>query len=185
MECRSAQSIREQIETATGADILRLTETEYGSLDPQKLDHVRSLLLDRADEPGPPYLIVDLSAVQFFGAGFIGTLVDAWDRLRKRGRQLIVCGLTPLCGKLILTLHLDKLFTVYPTPKIALQATGQGVPDLAEAAPNPGIRVRKSDVAWDPRLLRLEYLGEDNVPFRSIIVPRNTMTGHQTPECGP
>jgi hypothetical protein len=130
-------------------------------------------------------LIVDLSAVQYFGAGFIGILVDTWDHLRKRGRKLILCGLTPFCRRLILTLHLDTLFALCAAQRIDLQASGQGRPDVAEAAPSGGIRVRKSDVAWDPRMVRLEYVGEDNVPVRSIIQLRKAMDGHETPECGP
>jgi anti-anti-sigma factor len=83
--------------------VIRLAEAEYGSLDTEKLARVRRLLLDQAEKPNPPYLVVDLSEVHYLGASFIGMLVDTCDRLRRRSRRLVLCGLTPYCSKLILT----------------------------------------------------------------------------------
>jgi anti-anti-sigma factor len=172
MKSESGKAITASLDVGGGVGIVQLAEAEYGSLDTQKLACVRGLLLDQAEKLIPRYLVVDLSAVHFFGASFIGTLVDTWDRLRKRNRRLVLCGLTPFCSKLIRTLHLGKLFEIYATQPIALAQIGQPARCYDGAARSRGIRVRKSEVAWDPNLLRLEYIGEDNVPFRSIIVPR-------------
>jgi anti-anti-sigma factor len=166
------QSTNNNLGHVPATHVVQLTEPEYGSLDAEKLARVRRLLLTHAERPGLGCLVIDLSAVHFFGAGFIGTLMCAWDRLRQRDRKLALCGLTPYCSKLIRILHLDKLFEVYPTRRAALADIGQCVHDNG-SAPCAGIRVRKSDVDWDPNMVRLEYIGEDNVPFRAIIVPRN------------
>jgi anti-anti-sigma regulatory factor len=130
------------------------------------------LLLGLPKQPGPPYLIVDLSGVHYLGASFIGIVVSAWDELRKQNRQLMLCGLNPHCARLVQTLHLDRLFAIHPTLPAALEEIrarlragfGEGRTGL--------VRVQVSDVGWDPDLLRLEYLGDDGEPIRCIIAPR-------------
>jgi anti-anti-sigma factor len=165
-------TIPENLDTEIGTSVVRLAEAEYGSLDTEKLANVGGLLSAHAERAGLQYLLVDLSAVDFFGAALVGLLVSTWDRLRKRDRKLVLCGLTPYCSKLIRTLHLDELFDIYATQLIALDKIARRAGDADDAAGSRGIRVRKSDVAWDPNMVRLEYVGEDNVPFRTIIVPR-------------
>src|SRR6516162_1954655 len=70
------------------ACVVKLPEAQYGSLDLGKLARVHRLLLDQADEPNAQFLIVDFSAVRWFGARLAGILVDTWDRLRRCNRQL-------------------------------------------------------------------------------------------------
>jgi len=153
--------------------VVRLPEVEYGSLDDAKLARARRLLLDLANRPGPPHLIVDLSGVHYLGAGFIGVLVSAWAALNKQGRRLVLCGLNPYCGQLFHTLHLDSLIAIRPSLQAALEEIGaQRCAGDGEGRTAPPVRVQVSDVGWDPGLLRLEYLGDDGEPIRCVIVPR-------------
>jgi anti-anti-sigma factor len=157
-----------------GSDVVvvRLPEVEYGSLDNAKLAQARRLLLGLANQPGPPYLIVDHSGVHYVGAGFIGIVVSAWDVLRKQGRELVLCGLNACCARLFRTLHLDRLFATHPTLQAALEEIGaqrRAGPGEVQTAP---VVVQVSDVGWDPGLLRLEYLADDGEPIRCVIVPR-------------
>jgi anti-anti-sigma factor len=152
--------------------VIRLSEPGYGSLDGAKVARARRLLLDLANQPGPPYLIVDLSDVHYLGAGFIGILVSAWDELKKLDRRLVLCGLNPYCTRLFRTLHLDRLFAIHPTLQAALEEIGAHLragPGEVRTAP---VVVQVSDVGWDPDLLRLEYLADDGEPIRCVIVPR-------------
>ena len=150
--------------------VVQLPEVEYGSLDDEKLDRVRRLLLGVANQPGPPYLIIDLSGVHYFGARLIGIVVSTWAELKNQNRQLVLCGLNAYCARLFQTLHLDRLFAIHPTPQAALE--GLGVHPRTAGALSAPIRVQVSDVGWDPDLLRLEYLGDDGEPIRCVIVPR-------------
>ena len=153
--------------------VVRLPEVEYGSLDDAKLARARRLLLDLANRPGPPHLIVDLSGVHYLGAGFIGVLVSAWAALNKQGRRLVLCGLNPYCGQLFHTLHLDSLIAIRPSLQAALEEIGaQRCAGDGEGRTAPPVRVQVSDVGWDPGLLRLEYLGDDGEPIRCVIVRR-------------
>src|SRR5689334_6211319 len=86
-----------------GVAVDRLPEAGYGSLEDTKLAQARRLLLGLARQLAPPYLILDLSDVDYVGAGFIGILVATWDELKKQDRQLMLCGLNPYCAGLIHT----------------------------------------------------------------------------------
>ena len=153
------------------ASLLELPGPEYSSHDEQSLGHVGSLIQDLAEKMDCEYLVVDLSKVQFFGARFTGILVSAWDQLKKRQRHLAICGLTPFCAKLIQVLHLDKLFDIYPTQKTVFEKIGRSVQMGGQESPGQN-RLEISEVDWNKNLLRLEYIGGDNVPIRSIIKPR-------------
>jgi anti-anti-sigma factor len=108
------------------AAVLRLAETEYGSHDHAKLARVRRLVLDLAENLDPLFLVVDLSAVHYFGARFINILVSTWNQLRKRNRRLVLCGPTPFCAGLIKNLQLHRLLDIFPTQRIALDEIERG-----------------------------------------------------------
>ncbi len=166
--------IRISPDVSSQANLLELPGPEYSSQDEQSLWHVESLIQDLAEKTDREYLVIDLSKVHFFGASFIGTLVKAWDQLKKRQRHLAICGLTPFCAKLIQVLHLDKLFDIYPTQKTVFEKIGRSV-QMGRQESLGQNRLEISEVDWNKNLLRLEYIGGDNVPIRSIIKPREEM----------
>jgi anti-anti-sigma factor len=154
------------------ASLLELPGPEYSSHDDESLGHVRSLIQDVAEKTDHQYLVIDLSRVHFFGARFVGILVNAWDQLKKRQRRLAICGLTPYCAKLIQVLHLDKLFDIYPTQQIVLEKINQARRKEGQDTGSSQLRLEISEVDWDKNLVRLEFIGDDNVPIRSIIERR-------------
>jgi anti-anti-sigma factor len=155
-----------------GTCVLRLAQVEYGSLDAGKLARLRSLLLYVATHGVARRLVLDLSNVQYFGAGFVSTLVDTWDLLRKGDRRLVLCGLTPYCAGLIRSLHLDKLFDIAPAPESPLQGMRPHVAGEGQRVRGAPVHVHVTEVAWNPDLVREEYLGDDGEPIRSVIRPR-------------
>jgi anti-anti-sigma factor len=163
-----------------GASVVQLPEPEYGLLDGDKLEGVRRLLLDLANQPGPLPLIVDCSKVHFIGASFIGVLVDTWDQLKNHNQPMALCGLMPYCARLVRVLHLDKLFDIYPTGEIALEKIGNHSDREAGDRTTGRIRIEESKVAWDANMVRLEYVGDDDFPIRSVIVPRQE--GERSPD---
>ena len=167
--------IRYSPDANSQASLLELPGPEYCSLDDESLRQVRSLIQDLAEKTDRQYLVIDLSQVQFFGACFIGILVSAWDELKKRQRHLAICGLTPMCARLIQVLHLDKLFDIYPTPETVFEKIGHPVQMGGQESPGQN-RLEISEVDWNKNLLRLEYIGGDNVPIRSILKPREDAT---------
>ena len=145
--------------------LVRLAQAEYGSLDAAKLARLRELLAYVAARRDARRLVLDLSNVQYFGAGFVGVLVDTWQLLNQAGRRLVLCGLTPYCARLIRVMHLEKLFDVERRP--AEPGTWR-----VRSAPANSVRVRFSEVAWSPEMVREEFIGDDGEPIRSVIRPR-------------
>jgi anti-anti-sigma factor len=157
--------------------LVRLAQTEYGSLDAAKLERLRELLAYQAGRPDPRPLLLDLSSVQYFGAGFVGVLVDTWHLLSQRGRRLALRGLTPYCARLIRVMHLEKIFDVEYPSESALD--GPAEPGAWREKPvRPGsVRVRLSEVAWNPEMVREEFIGDDGEPIRAVIRPRERTAG--------
>jgi anti-anti-sigma factor len=156
---------------------VRLAHAEYGSLDGEKLARLRRLLLYVAAHNVDRRLVLDLSNVQYFGAGFVSVLVDTWDVLNKADRRLVLSGLTPHCARLIRTLHMDKLFDICPAPDTALESLGPQVAFAKHQSSAAAVHVHFSEVAWNPDMVRAEYFGADGVPIRSVIRPRRRPHG--------
>jgi anti-anti-sigma factor len=165
-------TIRISPDVNSQASVLELPGPEYNSHDEESLGRVGSLIQDLAEKTDRKYLVIDLSKVHFFGASFIGTLVKAWDQLKKRQRHLAICGLTPFCAKLIQVLYLDRLFDIYPTQETVFEKIGRSVQMGDQESPGQN-RLEISEVDWNKNLLRLEYIGGDNVPVRSILKARD------------
>jgi anti-anti-sigma factor len=151
--------------------LVRLAQAEYGSLDAEKLTRLRELLANLAAQRGVRRLVLDLSNVQYFGAGFVGILVDTWHLLSQAGGGLALRGLTPYCARLIRVMHLDKLFDVEHPPE-SLDRPAEPGTSREKSAPAGSVRVRLSEVAWSPEMVREEFIGDDGEPIRSVIRPR-------------
>jgi anti-anti-sigma factor len=184
MKKNREQIIRLIHDVNSQASLLELPGPEYRSHDDERLGHVRSLIQDVAERTDHECLLIDLSRVHFFGASFIGILVNAWDQLKKRQRRLAICGLTPYCAKLVQVLHLDKLFDIYPTQEIVLEKINQARRTEGQEIRSSQPRLEISEVDWDKNLVRLEFIGEDNVPIRSIIERRGEMEIERSPAVG-
>jgi anti-anti-sigma factor len=154
-----------------GTCLVRLAQVEYGSLDTAKLARLRELLAYLAARRDARRLVLDLSKVEYFGAGFVGVLVDTWQLLNQAGRRLALCGLTPYCARLIRAMHLEKLFDVERTPDSAQDRLAEPGTRRGKSSPANLVRVRLSEVAWNPEMVREEFIDDDGVPMRTVIRP--------------
>lgn len=165
------------VRVTLGATVVELVDAEYGSLDETAIARVDNALTRLADEPKPMRLIVDLSKVEFLGAKLIGVLVNTRHRLKKQHRRLVLCGLTPACAKLAGVLHLDRLFEIFPTQRMALRAAMPNTPHAINRRAAIRVRIAISDVAWDRDKVRLDYLTESNAPIYTRIISRRQTRG--------
>lgn len=109
------------IEQDRGVTVIALGP-EYENLDEPQLERVRTTLLDAAEKADPPLAVLDLSHTKFFGSAFIEILVEAWNRLEKRGGRFCLCGVTTYCAEVLRVTRLDQLWPMYSTRDEAVEA---------------------------------------------------------------
>jgi anti-anti-sigma factor len=157
------------IRVTVAGTIVELLETGYGSTQQLAIARVENVLLRLANEPKVYRVIVDLSRVKFLGASLIGVLVNARYRLQRRGRRLVLCGLSPACARLARVMHLERLFEIFPTRRMALWTAMRSTSNLIDR--HATILIRMSDVNWDPNKVRLSYVTENDSVIYTRIVP--------------
>jgi len=83
-------------------------------LDQETIESVQHQLLELAEPPGAPELILDFENVHFISSLTLGTLIMMHKRLAADGRLLTLCNLHPLVREVFATTCLDRLLNVRP-----------------------------------------------------------------------
>ncbi len=110
------------VTTEAGVTVVTLT-TECAHIDESIVDTLNRRLMDLATSLKTPAIVLDLSAVEFFGSSFIETMFRLWKRLQSQGSaRFAVCGLNHNCREVLEVTHLDQLWTVRTTRAEALTA---------------------------------------------------------------
>jgi len=94
----------------------------YQNIDEPAMDFLRKELPAVASQITPPYLVLDLTGVDFFGSSFIELLFVVSKRLTERQGRLALCGLSPHCAEVIHITHLDQLWKIEKTSDEAIAA---------------------------------------------------------------
>ena len=141
--------------TNTQFSVVRLTRPNTAPWVRQTYVALRACCLPKPATPSP-YLVIDLSAVQYFGGACWDLGVNLGRTQEARSAHGTVW-LTPYCAKLILNLKLNRLLDIVPTQqdafdKLQLAACPDG------KTHGPGIRLEKSDAAWGPGLVSIDML---------------------------
>jgi anti-sigma B factor antagonist len=93
-----------------------------GRLDQHQTPDLESLFDSILLEERGPRLIVDLSEVTYINSGGLRCLVTAWRRARREGGDVALTGLKSRVQEVFSMVGFDKVFTIYPSRKSALQA---------------------------------------------------------------
>ncbi|MGH3341511.1 MAG: STAS domain-containing protein [Carbonactinosporaceae bacterium] len=89
------------------AGVLRLT----GRLDVRATPDLRPVL-HRAVDHGGGDLVLDMSGVEFVDATGLGLLVGVHRRAERRARRLVLRGIPPQCGRLLVVTRLHRILHV-------------------------------------------------------------------------
>lgn len=95
---------------------------EYSSLDEDRFQRVRDLLMDLAQSAEPPLLAIDLSQTKFIGSAFIEVLFRCWKRIEARQGRMALCGLQPFCVEVLQVARMDTLLEMHPSVHDGLAA---------------------------------------------------------------
>ncbi len=110
-----------QVKRVNDVTLIEL-EGEYSSLDEDRFQHVRDLLLDQAQSAEPPLVAIDFSQTKFIGSAFIEVLFRSWKRLDARQGRLMLCGLQPFCVEVLQVARMDKVLEMSPSVSEGLAA---------------------------------------------------------------
>jgi anti-anti-sigma factor len=70
---------------------------------------------------GPRNVVVDFSAVAYFGSSILEALLRVWNRIRPDGRMAL-CGLSEVGEEIVRLAKFDTLWDIHPTRRAALAA---------------------------------------------------------------
>lgn len=82
------------------------------------------MVLAPLKEDPPSQMIVDLSAVRYFGSAFITFLLRCHLLVKNQGSELVLAGVNPRIRELLRTTALDTLWALYDSLQEALDALG-------------------------------------------------------------
>ena len=74
-------------------------------------------MLQRA---APPFLLIDLEAVEFLSSSVLGKLIRLYKRARQAGGRVRLCSIRPSIREVFEITQLDKVFEIYPDADEAL-----------------------------------------------------------------
>lgn len=90
-------------------------------LDDLNVVELGQKMIEMTEKLPEPRLILDLSAVEFFGSSFIEAIFRVWKRLKTRqDSQFGIAGLQDYCREVIEVTHLDQLWSLFDTRELAI-----------------------------------------------------------------
>lgn len=91
-----------------------------GDVDLQSSPEVRKILLAAVDRRRP--VVVDLSGVDYIDSSGIAALVEALQRSRSNGIDLVLAAVSNAALRVLQLARLDRVFRLFPTLRDALAA---------------------------------------------------------------
>ena len=99
-----------------GYHIVALT----GEIDLETSPKARQILLDTVDQSAK--VLIDMAAVTYIDSSGIATLVEAFQRAKKKGGQLAFICLNPAVVRVLALARLDKVFAIHADIESAIHA---------------------------------------------------------------
>lgn len=93
-----------------------------GDIDLAHSGEVRRAVLTEIRDKRTPKVILNLSGVNYIDSSGVASLVEALKASRDIGTRLILYGLSPIAHEVLQLSKLLKIFEIYDTEELALQA---------------------------------------------------------------
>lgn len=91
-------------------------------MDPAQLERIGDRLYALIDEEDRRWMVLDFSQVEFISSQFIGILLTMHKKLSLLGgSHFVLCGVGPRLAELIKITRLDRLLTIRPNRREAMQ----------------------------------------------------------------
>jgi anti-sigma B factor antagonist len=99
-----------------GYHIVTLT----GEIDLETSPQARQILLDTVDQSAK--ILIEMASVTYIDSSGIATLVEAFQRAKKKGRQVAFICLNPAVVRVLSLARLDKVFAIHANIESAIHA---------------------------------------------------------------
>lgn len=91
-------------------------------MEPALMQDAGSLLIDALGREVNPQIVVDLSAIDYFGSSFLGLLLRCWKLAQSRNGTLVLAGVSPGVRDLLHVTSLDMVWPIYGNLREAIEA---------------------------------------------------------------
>ena len=88
------------------------------------IEQAADVLMKPLSRDEAPMVVFDLSDVRYFGSVFLQLLLRCHTRIKPRGGELVLCGVSGMARELLRITALDTLWAIYDTREQALEALG-------------------------------------------------------------
>ncbi len=107
-----------KFESSGPVTVARFTCKEISSLE--QIDLLLEIFKKQIDSADQRYLVLDFSAVQFIVTSAINMLLVILKRMRLKGGDVCLCGITENVNQIFNLMQLNKLFDIWPSCQKAL-----------------------------------------------------------------
>ena len=86
------------------------------------IEQAADIVMEPIRAQDAPMVVFDLSDVNYFGSVFLQLLLRCHTRVRTKGGELVLCGVSKNAAELLRITALDTLWAIYDTREEALEA---------------------------------------------------------------
>lgn len=86
------------------------------------IEQAADVLIKLLGQDETPMVVFDLSDVRYFGSVFLQLLLRCHTRVKPKGGELVLCGVSEMARELLRITALDTLWAIYDTRDEALEA---------------------------------------------------------------
>jgi anti-sigma B factor antagonist len=86
------------------------------------IEQAADVLMKPLSREEAPFIVFDLSDVRYFGSVFLQLLLRCHTKVKPKGGELVLCGVSEMARELLSVTALDTLWAIYDTREQALEA---------------------------------------------------------------
>ncbi len=101
--------------------VLVVTVTAPSLMSMLSVRDIQPELYKLIDEQGNTKVVMDLSKVRDISSQFIGTIIAMHTKLSRKRGKLVLCGLNDKLSELMALTRLDRVISIVPTAKDAIE----------------------------------------------------------------
>jgi anti-anti-sigma factor len=105
-----------------GNTVVVIPADSVESLQWDLVEQAADVVMAPLDTQDVPMVIFDLSRVGYFGSVFLALILRCHKFLKRRGGELVLCGVNEMARELLKITALDTIWAIYDTRQEAMQA---------------------------------------------------------------